>query len=592
MNKRAVTYARVSSDDRGKDGRNLNGQLEMCREYAFQKRYQLVAEMAEDDRGAPGASFELEKLGKILEMAKERSFDVLIVRELDRLSRNLAKQLIVEEELKRAGVKIEYVLSEYEDSPEGNLMKHVRAVVAEYERTKINERIQRGKRLKVKSGSVMLGLNRPPYGYRVIQNGNTWQLEIVEEEAEIIRLMFDWYLNGDENNTIMTLYKIAERLTQMKIPTPVDTKRVKGIKMAKKRAIGEWSASVVGHYLGNEVYKGKWVYGRKSSEPITVDVPAIISAEVWEKCRHIRKEKYMENIKNRKNDYLFARRIRCGLCSSVVAGTPVNGYLYYRCIALKKNGKVGVTCNAPHFRLDRVESVVWNWIIHLLRDPDVIQEGLKTYQAECEREINPFRERLKTIETLISQYSNELNRLLDLYISGQFPKDLLVRRKNELDSATHSLEAEKDKITALIAEKLYSPQQIENIHEFARKVSANLDNAEHSFKAKRAIIDALDVHVILTVENDEKIVYAQCTLGEDQFVLGEKGSGGQGSKGKIRQASASIYGSCWYKNQHRERLDRAEVGRGRVRHPPGSESQPDGRADKSARRAGARLWSR
>lgn len=188
MNKRAVTYARVSSDDRGKDGRNLSGQLEMCREFAFKKEYQIVAEMAEDDSGAPGASFELEKLGQILEMAKEKSFDILIVRELDRLSRNLAKQLIVEEELKRAGIKIEYVLGEYEETPEGNLMKHVRAVVAEYERMKINERIQRGKRLKVKSGSVMLGLNRPPYGYRVIKSGNAWQLEIIEEEAQIIRL--------------------------------------------------------------------------------------------------------------------------------------------------------------------------------------------------------------------------------------------------------------------------------------------------------------------------------------------------------------------------------------------------------------------
>jgi len=47
------------------------------------------------------------------------------VRELDRLSRNLAKQLIVEEELKRAGVRVEYVLVEYDDTPEGRLQKHL-----------------------------------------------------------------------------------------------------------------------------------------------------------------------------------------------------------------------------------------------------------------------------------------------------------------------------------------------------------------------------------------------------------------------------------------------------------------------------------
>ena len=54
MNKRAVLYARVSSDDRGKDGRNLAGQLEMCRDYAVENGWQIVAELSEDDRGASG----------------------------------------------------------------------------------------------------------------------------------------------------------------------------------------------------------------------------------------------------------------------------------------------------------------------------------------------------------------------------------------------------------------------------------------------------------------------------------------------------------------------------------------------------------
>ena len=113
MTKRAITYARVSGDDRGKEGRNLVGQLAMCKEYALNQGYPIIAELAEDDRGASGASFELEQLGKILELAHDRAFDVLIVREVDRLSRNLAKQLIVEEWLKRNGVSIEYVLGEY-----------------------------------------------------------------------------------------------------------------------------------------------------------------------------------------------------------------------------------------------------------------------------------------------------------------------------------------------------------------------------------------------------------------------------------------------------------------------------------------------
>ena len=164
--KRAVLYARVSSDDRGREGRNLAGQLEMGQKYAKKHGYTVVAELPEDDRGASGAEINLPQLNKVREMARAGKFDVLVVREIDRLSRNLAKQLVVEEELKRAGVQIEYVLGEYPDTPEGNFQKHIKAAVAEYEREKIKERIVRGKRRKVESGHVMVH-GTPPYGYHL-----------------------------------------------------------------------------------------------------------------------------------------------------------------------------------------------------------------------------------------------------------------------------------------------------------------------------------------------------------------------------------------------------------------------------------------
>ena len=79
--RRAVLYTRVSYDDRDTDGRNLKGQLDMCREYALGKGYTIVAELAEDDRGASGASFELPQLSRAREMADAGETDVLVTRE-------------------------------------------------------------------------------------------------------------------------------------------------------------------------------------------------------------------------------------------------------------------------------------------------------------------------------------------------------------------------------------------------------------------------------------------------------------------------------------------------------------------------------
>jgi site-specific DNA recombinase len=148
MSKRAVLYARVSGDDRHREGRNLAGQIE--------KGYRIVAELAEDDRGASGADWNLPKLNEALEMARAGELDVLVVRELDRFARGLAKQLVIEGEFKRHGVEVEYILAEYDNTPEGKLNKHIRAVIAEFEREKINQRMIRGRRRKVKS------MARPP----------------------------------------------------------------------------------------------------------------------------------------------------------------------------------------------------------------------------------------------------------------------------------------------------------------------------------------------------------------------------------------------------------------------------------------------
>lgn len=70
----------------------------MGKEYAEGKGYSIVAELAEDDRGASGASMDLPQLHQVFSMAQAGEYDVLVVREMDRLSRRLAKQLIIEEE--------------------------------------------------------------------------------------------------------------------------------------------------------------------------------------------------------------------------------------------------------------------------------------------------------------------------------------------------------------------------------------------------------------------------------------------------------------------------------------------------------------
>jgi len=83
-------------------------------------------------------------------------------------------------------------------------------------------------------------------------------LEIYEPEAEIIRMIFDLYVNG-ENGEDIGEWKLAERLTKIGIPTFFDIHPESG-GLGKQSAYGIWNAATIGHILKNETYCGVWYY--------------------------------------------------------------------------------------------------------------------------------------------------------------------------------------------------------------------------------------------------------------------------------------------------------------------------------------------
>jgi site-specific DNA recombinase len=553
MTIRAVTYARVSSDDRSKGGRNLSGQLEMCREYCLQHGYEILAELAEDDRGASGASFELEQLSMILEMAREQQFDVLVVRELDRLSRNLAKQLIIEEELKKYGAHIEYVLGDYSDTPEGNFMKNIRATVAEYERLKIAERNTRGRIRKVKTGSVMTH-GQAPYGYRLVQYDNKWALEIDEPEADIVRLIFNLYTMGDGEQSPLSIFGIAQRLTSMKVPTYMDKKEVDDPSTGKKtrhgskrRKYGEWSLGSVHHILVNETYSGVWHYGKRSQNTeglrhkndhanmIPVLVPSIIPPELWQEAQNRLSYNRENSQRNQKHQYLLSKRIICGVCGYKMGASPNytgnRTYFYYACGHSKSIGLYAEQCsNTVTYSVLSLDGQVWNWIKELLASPQQLQDGLDEYRFTLEEQSAPLFQRLIVVDELLSDNHSKYDRLLDLYLSGDFPKESLIDHKTRLEKTIQSLEQEKHKLMAQINRGLTLEQE-ELIKDFAVQFAEGLSLADDEFQTRRQIIELLNVTATLTRENGQKVAYVSCVLGENIFELNKKKSGNNDDSG-------------------------------------------------------------
>src|SRR5262249_13612766 len=134
----------------------------------------------------------------------------------DRLARDFAHQILLIDELHRAGVEVVFLNHHLDDSPKGNLLPQIQGVIAQYERSKIRECPRRGRLHAARSGALSV-IGSAPYGYRYItksDGGGRAAYQIVLDEARVVRQIFDWV--GREGCSLGT---VVRRLKTRDIPT-------------------------------------------------------------------------------------------------------------------------------------------------------------------------------------------------------------------------------------------------------------------------------------------------------------------------------------------------------------------------------------
>ena len=519
---RAVLYARVSGNDRAKTGgENIADQLRLCHGYATEHGYTIVAELQEDDRGASGATFDLPGLAEAANMARGGQFDVLVVRELDRLSRDLAKQLIVEQELRGAGVSIEYVLYDFPDTPEGRLNKNLRAMLAEYEREKIRERMLRGRERKARNGEAMTH-GFAPYGYRHVKQDGRAALEVDETQAPIVRRIFRWYTEGDGTRGPMGAPAIADRLTADGVPTWADLNDAGWMRTV--RASGVWCRSVVHKMLKNETYAGTFRYG---GAKIPVKVPAIIPTELYEAAQHQGRKNFQHAKRNTKHEYLMQYRLRCSVCGRNLRTrthyTPVGTARgYYYC---QTHDDKSISCSNPHlYRAERLDAVAWEWLRGLLTNPADLEQSLRQYQEERDTLLAPVNDELAIIDGMTRDIRAKRKRLLDIYLEGAFEREELDQRKEQYDTELRKLYERQAFLEAQKAEHGFDEGRLQSILEFARAIGAGIEIADQDFERRRELIELLEVTGWPSFGNGEESLTVQWVLGEGRLSIVDPGT--------------------------------------------------------------------
>lgn len=522
MKIRAVTYSRVSSDDHGKDGLNLAGQIELCRKHALSRNYTIVAELSEDDRGVSGAAMDSPALHEALLMASQKQFDVLVVREIDRFARSLAKQLIIEQEFKKYNVALEFVLESYAETPEGCLHKNIKAVIAEYERVKIIERVTRGRQQKVRGGNILV-YGRPPYGYRFKQNGQKGELEILESEARIVRLIYQWYLHGDDTHGPLASSAIADSLCKWGVPTP----------SLLKRKNNRWSRNTVQGILTNKTYAGVWHYGKFTSQNgkrsrnpfhkwLPVSVPAILPLYVWSAAQERRKKNRQTNPRNTRRSYLLGQRATCAVCGDRLftraSGRAGKLRQYYFCPSMTQNK---VHQQSVFYRSELVDKAVWSWLRNYLANPDAVEAGFLDFVAHYNSESSPMLERIAIVDSLLSENREQLQKILDLYIDGNFSRESLTKRKIKLEGKIYELSSELSILKERIEFWTNKSVKIESIKDSISEINTILGEADKDFSRQRQIIEKLDIHAVIARQQDGIQIKINFELGEVVFTVQE-----------------------------------------------------------------------
>lgn len=390
--KRAALYARVSTD-RQKEEATIASQVDEIRRRIEADGHRLSEDCVFTDDGYSGELLVRPGLDRLRDTAQRGRIDLLYVYDRGRLSRKFAYQELLIDELHSLGVAFVTLHDAPAETPEERVLQAMQGVFHEYERVKITDRMRRGKLYKVRSGRLLGHL--APYGYTYVPKTRAGEggLQVNEIEADVVRRIFAWV--GEDGATVR---EVVRRLSAAGIPP------------RNSRAVS-WSTSTVSRVLRNETYVGIHHYQktrlvpapipedptvtgyrrtkrtrkrpRERAEWIPVSVPALISQELFERVQgQLRENAYFAQ-RNARYSYLLQGVIYCP-CGKRRGGSQSSGYRYYRCTDARNHFPLPATCAEPPVQAEAVERAVWETLVELLQNPDLIRDQAARWLAARE----------------------------------------------------------------------------------------------------------------------------------------------------------------------------------------------------------------
>lgn len=499
---RVTFYARVSTDH-DEQLNSLENQVMYFENY-IKSQDNWIFINGYVDEGISGTS--VKKRDNFLKMigdAKDGMFDLILTKEISRFSRNTIDSIKYTQELLASGVGVFFLndnINTFEADAELRLT--IMSSIAQDEIRKLSERIRFGYKRSIEKGIV--SGNNNFYGYKK----NKGKLEIVEEEAELVRLIFNEYSKGE-----MGISKLGYFLYDKYNISSKTNKPLRG--------------TVIGRIIRNPKYKGYYCAHKETTVDYhskkrikfkpdewivykdNISCPPIVSEKLWDKCNEILNKNSLKYKMHTRTDmrYALSGKIKCfydgatfikGAYKNKKTGIKSN---YWACSNYRKYGRKKINgCNTPIIHYEKLLNIFKIVVSNLLDKESKIVKDIY-YLFSRIRNGKDYEKEINSIDNKSKKIKNAKLELINMKANREIDIDEYNYQKKKYDLDLSVLEKERKRYLSI------NKIDEDNIDVFYEKISSLILNDDEAvFRIFVSIIDTIYVERLDSEDNFHKVM--------------------------------------------------------------------------------------
>lgn len=500
-------YLRLSQDDgEGKESNSIKNQRTLIHDYVRNHEELKIVEEYVDD-GYSGANFNRPAFLRMIEDAKRKKINCIVVKDLSRFGRNYIEAgRYLEDIFPLLGIRFIAINDHYDTAKKTSEADQIiipfKNLINDAYCRDISIKVRSSQEVKRKKGEF-IG-NFAVYGY-LKDPENKHHLIVDEYAAEIVRYIFNLKLDGCNEQGI------ADNLNEMGVLTPMEYKCSLGMKFNSGFRSGEhpiWRAVTVKRILKNEMYTGMMVQGKNRKINYKVEESIRVEDSEWYRVADTHEAIISKNVfdtvqktlrydtrtsPGEENLYPFSGLLRCGDCGqNMIRRSTKKGdrrYFYYHCSTYKNRDG----CSSHMVSENKIDEVVLDAIqnqIKLLVNAKHIVEHIETIPKR-QYGMKTLDAQLVSLEREAKRYRDLTVKLYEDFQDGVVGKEeyanIQKRFSQKQKEAEQRISEIRDKQQMLLKEKYQIEPWIEELKKYA-----NLQSLER--KVLVTLIDRIVVY--------------------------------------------------------------------------------------------------